>query len=428
MNHPHPPPTVSGAAMDIVVRPDRRCRYLLLCALFAVILVLSLTLWRWMPHGLLVDAGDIRIAAAQRRTFLDELIVRAKAAPLHSVILDATESGRVEEVFIRDGAVVKKGAPLFRLSNAQRQLDLLARQSDQATQISNLSNLRAALESSITDHQRRLSDLGYSLAQAERQFVRNQQLAAKGFISSAALEESEDRLNQQHHAMQAEEERAQTETAIKRQGLAQMQQASERLEFGLKLMRDTIDALTVRAPTDGRLTDFHLQVGEAVTPGQHIGRIDDPEQFKLSADVDEYYLDRVVPGRYGKTQIGTQTYTVEVTRIYPQIDKGRFAIELVFNGEQPRQLNPGQSLDTQISLGDPTPALLLPAGAFINDTGGAWVFVVAPNGETAQRRTIRIGRRSNSQIEVLAGLNEGDKVIVSSYAAFGRAERLQLNN
>jgi HlyD family secretion protein len=413
--------------MDSVVRVNHRRRYIVAGMVVAVIVPLLLALRHWMPQGLQVDANNIRIATAQRGVFLDDMIVRANAAPLNSVILDAVESGRVEDVFVRDGATVERDTPLFRLSNPQRQLDLLARQSDQATQISNLSNLRAALEASITDHERRMSDLQFSLTQAEKQYARNQQLAAKGFISPAALDESADRLAQQRHEIDSERSRARTEIEIKRQGLAQMEQASNRLESGLQLMHASIDALTVRAPANGRLTDFHLQVGEAVNPSQHIGRIDDPAHFKLSADVDEYYLSRIAPGRPGTARIGDQSYPVEVTRVYPQIDKGRFVIDMVFSKEQPRQLNPGQSLDTQITLGEPAPALLLPSGAFINDSGGTWVFVVAANGETAERRTIRTGRRSNSQIEVLAGLSDGEKIIVSSYAGFGRAERLQLS-
>ncbi|MES2073767.1 MAG: HlyD family efflux transporter periplasmic adaptor subunit [Pseudomonadota bacterium] len=427
MNHSLPSFAISGAAMDTVVRRSFARRFAWIGTLSIVALVMGIGMWRWMPRGLQVDAGEIRVAIAQHGTFLDDLIVRANAAPLNSVILDAVESGRVEEVFVRDGALLEKGDPLFRLSNPQRQLDLLARQSDQATQISNLSNLRASLEASITDHERRLSDLEFNLAQADKQYARNLQLAGKGFISNVVLEESADKLEQQRHTLDEERNRGSIEMEIKRKGLVQMEQASGRLESGLRLMLASIDALTVRASTAGRLTGFRLQVGEAVTLSQHIGRIDDPAHFKLSADVDEYYLNRVVAGRPGKVQTGDQFYAVEVTRVYPQIDKGRFTIDMVFAARQPPLLNPGQSLDTRITLGDPASALLLPTGAFINDSGGAWVFVVNSSEETAQRRPIRVGRRSNSQIEVTGGLSAGEKVIVSSYARFGHAVHLQLN-
>ncbi|PRC94956.1 efflux RND transporter periplasmic adaptor subunit [Solimicrobium silvestre] len=428
MNHPKTPYAVSGSAMDTVVRKSYRKQIIALSVGAVCVVALAISLWRWMPHGLQVEASELRMAVVERGIFLDEMVVRANATPLNSVILDAVESGRVEEVFVRDGTVVTQGTPLFRLSNPQRQIELLARQSDQATQISNISNLRAALAVSITDHERRLSDLQFNFQQAEKKNIRNKQLADKGFISGVALEESEDQLEQQRHVLSQEQSRSNEEMEIKRGGIAQMEQANARLASGLTLLNATIDALTVRAPTSGRLTDFHLQVGEAVAPNQHIGRIDDPVRYKLSAAVDEYYLNRVTANRQGKAQLNDQVFPVEVSRVYPQIDKGQFKIDMVFKAEQPAQLNPGQSLDTQIVLGDPKPALLLPTGAFINDSGGAWVFVVSPNGTTAERRMVKIGRRSNSQIEVVAGLAAGEKVIVSSYTGFGQATRLQLNN
>ncbi len=427
MNHPKTPYAVSGAAMDIAVPKSYRRQIIAAGSVMLSVLVMAYALWYWMPRGLQVDAAEVRTAVVEQGIFLNDMVVRANATPLNSVILDAVESGRVEEVFVRDGTVVNKGTPLFRLSNPQRQIELLARQSDQATQISNISNLRAALEVSKTDHERRLSDLQFNVEQAEKKYARNKKLAQQGFISAAALEDVEDALSQQRHALNQEQSRAEEEIQIKQAGIAQMEQANARLASGLMLLNANIDALTVRAPTTGRLTDFHLQVGEAVAPNQHIGRIDDPNRFKLSAEVDEYYLNRVTVGRLGKAQLNELSFPVEVSRVYPQIDKGQFTIELVFSSEQPAQLSPGQSLDMQITLGDPRPALILPAGSFINDSGGAWVFVLSPNGKNAERRTIKIGRRSNSQIEIVEGLKAADKVIVSGYTGFGQAVRLQLN-
>jgi len=412
--------------MDKVVPTNRRRQFFIAALLIGLGVACVFAVWHALPQGLQVAAADVRIAAVERGTFLDQIVVRANASPLHAVILDAVESGRVEEVFARDGALVEKEAPLFRLSNPQRQLDLLARQSDQATQISNLSNLRVGLEVSITDHERRLADLEFNVAQAEKQDARNRQLASQGFISNAALEESADKLAQQRHVLADERLRSGNEIAIKRNGLAQMEQAIARLDSGLALMNASIAALTVRAPAAGRLTDFHLQVGEGVTQNQHIGRIDDPVHFKLGADVDEYYLSRATVGRQGKAQSGEQGYPVEISRVYPQIDKGQFKVEMLFSKTQPPVLNPGQSLDTEIMLGDPVPALLLPAGEFINDSGGAWVFVLSADGSSAERRAIHLGRRSSSQVEVTAGLRAGEKVIVSGYAGFGHATHLQL--
>ena len=161
-------------------------------------------------------------------------------------------------------------------------------------------------------------------------------------------------------------------------------------------------------------------------PDQHIGRIDDPKRFKLSARIDEFYLSRVAVGRQGSVVQGDKAYALKVATVYPQIKDGRFTAEMVFTQGQPEVISPGQSMDAQLTLGEPAKALLLPSGAFVNDSGGAWVFVVAPDGERVEKRAVRIGRRNNSQLEVLSGLAAGEQVIISSYAPFGKAERLQL--
>ena len=392
----------------------------------ALLAACTFAAWHFMPRGLQVAAQDVRIAAAEQAVFLDDIVVRATAEPLNSVILDSVESGRVEEVFARDGAMVKKGHLLFRLSNPQRNLELLARQAEHAQQISNLSNLRVAQEAGRTDHQRRLSDLEFALAQAEKQHARNAKLAAQGFISSVSVDESADKLAQQRRAFRQEAEASDTDARVRRDALAQMERAIKGLQSGLLLVNATVDALAVRAPVDGMLTGFRLQVGETIKTDQHIGRIDDPNRFKLSALVDEFYLNRVTVGRHASVRQGDRSYAADISTIYPQIKEGRFTVELVFTKEQPPVLSPGQSLDAQVTLGEPGKATLLPNGAYLNETGAAWVFVVGRDGETVTRRAIRSGRRSNSQVEILSGLAPGEQVIVSSYAAFEKTERLQL--
>jgi HlyD family secretion protein len=188
----------------------------------------------------------------------------------------------------------------------------------------------------------------------------------------------------------------------------------------------TVDALSVRAPAAGVLTDFRLLVGETVRPDQRIGRIDDPVRFKLSAQVDEFYLSRVAVGRPGQVVQDGRAYPLRVSTIYPQIKDGRFTVEMIFTGGQPPVISPGQSLDARLTLGEPVRALLLPQGTYANDGGGAWVFVMAPDGRHAGRRTVRLGRRNDTQVEVLAGLAAGEAVIVSGYTAFGKAEQLEL--
>ena len=423
---PSPPLSpASGAGMDRLL-PKRRPNFVLLGGGVLVMLA-GLAVIAWLiPHGFQVAESDIRIATAHPGLFRDDVVVRSIAEPLHTIMIDALESGRVEEVVANDGAFVAKGALLFRLSNPQLSLNLVAREADRAQQISNLSNLRVSIETSQTEHQRRLLDLKFALAQAEKQYSRNAALAKTGVIAAVALEESEDRLAKQRQALDDENSRTIIEMRIKRDGIRQMEQAIEQLNVGLKVVNESIEALAVRAPIAGRLTDFRLQLGEIVKAEQRIGRIDDPRQFKLTAQIDEYFLGSVLTGKKGAVTVNGRDYAVVVNRIFPQITEGRFSVELLFTGDAPPDMSPGQSMQTKVTLGDTVPGLLLPNDAYLNDTGGAWVYVLASDGRSAKQRAIHIQRRNDSQVQVASGIVPGERVVVSTYAAFGSAKRLRI--
>lgn len=384
--------------------------------------------WQIVPRGLRVQAIDLRIATVERALFRNDLLVRASAAPRSTLLLDALESGRVEEILVDDGAMVEKGQLLFRLSNPQLRLNLVAREADRAQQISNLSLLKVALESSQTDHQRRALDLKFALSNARRDHARNVVLQEQGLIPKRTLEDSADLLQQQELSLADEQSRIGVEMRIKRDGIRQMQQAIERLDAGLKVVNDSIDALDVRAPIAGRLTDFHLQLGEIVKPEQRIGRIDDPRSSKLVAKLDEYYLGRVAEGQTGMATTLERSYPVRIARVFPQITDGRFTVDLEFTNDMPADLSPGQSAETRIALGESSPALVLPNDAWVTDGNGAWAFVVLQEGDAAVRRSIRTGRRNNTQVELASGLEPGERVIVSGYGRFGNAQRLQIEN
>lgn len=420
--------TVTGAAMDKVVPINYRRKIFKLSSVAIAIVSLLVVAWQFMPKGLQISATDIRKGLVEQGTFRDEVSLRANALALNSVILDAIESGRVEEVLIQDGAMVKRDQLLFRLSNPQRNLDLLQRKGEQTQQVSNLANLQVGFQMAATEHQRRLSALEFDLQQVQKKHERNIALAAQGYISKVALDESRDALTRRQFSVDEERQSKIAEDKVRSDALAQMGAGISALQSGLKLVSATVEALAVRAPIDGKLTDFKLQIGESISTGKRLGRIDDPRQFKLSAQVDEFYLSRIALGHQASASIDNKMFMLEVMSIFPQIKDGRFLVELKFKTEQAEKLNPGQSVDARITLGEPTTANLLPTGAYLNDTGGAWVFVLSKDGQTAERRTIKIGRRNQQQIEVLSGLRVGEQIITSSYAAFQAVDRLQIHH
>ncbi|MBI1834776.1 MAG: HlyD family efflux transporter periplasmic adaptor subunit [Burkholderiales bacterium] len=346
----------SGAAMDQIV-PINRKRRLLKLAFGALILFLVLILgWASLPKGLQVSVADIRIQAAEPGIFLDDIIVRANAQPLNSVILDSVEYGRVEEIYVQDGAMLKQGQLLFRLSNSQRNLDLLQRKGEHTQQVANMANMQVMFQSASADAKRRLAQLAFDLEQAKKRHERNRRLAQEGFISQVALEESTDQYERASFVYQEEVQHQKQNATTRQTALAQMEAGINGLQSGLALVTRAVDGLAVRAPIMGKLTDFHLQVGESVTTGKRLGRVDDPTSFKLQAYVDEYYLNRVTLAQQGKAQLVEQSYDIKVMAIYPQIKEGRFLVELSFIGQNPQQLHPGQSLDVNITLGAPKPA------------------------------------------------------------------------
>jgi HlyD family secretion protein len=199
------------------------------------------------------------------------------------------------------------------------------------------------------------------------------------------------------------------------------------MQSGLSIARDNLDALNLRAPVAGQLSGFSVQVGQSLQRGERVGQIDSPGRNKLIAGVDEFYLGRVQIGQKAQLDVGGKRYLTKVSKIYPQVQNGQFQVDLLFLGDEPVDLQRGQTLQARLTLGDPTPARMIPNGAFYNETGGAWVFVVSPDGRSAVKRNVRLGRRNTDTIEVLEGLDPGERVITSPYTGFADKTRLDLN-
>lgn len=427
MNAPNPNPQIrSGAAMDRVVKIAPHKRRLKVIVGACIAMALCALVWFLLPRGIPVKADEVQIATVGSGMFHDALVQRGSLVPLSSVFLDATDGGRVEEVRVRNGALLKKGELLFRLSNPQREQDVLARSAEVAQQLANLSSLRAALASAQSAYRRDESTAQYNVEQAKIKYERDVRLAEQGFIAQATLKEAADNLGYQRNQLERIRVDGQAELTTRNQSLREMNAAIDGLQNGLGLVRASVDGLSVRAPVDGRLTNFQLEVGELIKPSQRLGRIDDPGQFKLAANVDEYYLARVTPRLRGSVVLDGKTHAITLSRVDPQVKDGRFTVELTFDEGVPVGIQPGQSADITITLGQSKQALLIPDGLFYADSGGSWVFIVDADGKQAKRQTVRLGRRAAGKIEVLDGLKAGDRLIVSSYRQFGTAETLRL--
>lgn len=421
----------NGAAMDRAMpeAPGRRLRRL---ARFSVLIaggaLLAFYAWQQLPRGLPVSRSELDIVAVQRGLFHDVLVSRATVQPLQSVLLDAAEDGRVDQLLVKDGAEVQQGQLLYVLASAQHAQELMARSSEAAQQLANLATFRAQLVAAQAMQRRELTQAGFELDGARRAHKRNEALAAQGFVSAAALDESRDKFEQAQTLLEQLRADGREELATREESVRAMERAVVDLDRRLSALRAASDGLAVRAPVAGRLTGFALQLGESVRAGSHIARIDSAGRFKLETRIDEYYLPRIAMGLKGALDVEGRGHALQVTRIDPQVKNGRFSVELEFDDPPPTALQVGQGLDARLTLGQPQQALLLKDGGFHAETGGAWAFVLDADGRHAQRRELRLGRHAAGQIEVLGGLAAGEQVVVSSYRPFVNATSLQLND
>lgn len=414
----------SGAGMDRRVQQPSR-RWMVVSAVAAALVVAAL-LARYWPRGVPVSRADVEIATVKAGAFRDVVVGRATAQPLQSVLLDATEDGRVEQVLVKDGARVEAGQLLVVLASSQRAQELMARSSEAAQQLANLATFRAGLAQAQAAQRRELTQAAFELERASRLHQRNRDLAAQGFLSPSALEDSADKQALAQRLLTQLQADGREELRTREQSVQAMQRAVTDLDQRLTAMRTASEGLAVRAPVAGRVTGLALQVGESVRSGTRLARLDSLGRFKLELRLDEFHLARVREGLAAVLTHDGRAYALRVARIDPQVKDGRFSIELTFDAEPP-PLQVGQGLDVRLTLGQAGQALLLADGGFYADTGGAWAFVLDADGRHAERRPLQLGRRADGVIEVLGGVQAGEQVVVSPYRAFAGASALQLH-
>jgi len=415
--------------MDRVIEktPWQKHRAKLAWLIGGILLVVGF-LWLKPDAGraLKVQNDRIVVSTVTRGRFDDYIPVRGQVAPLKTVFLDAIEGGRVEAIHVEDGAQVEAGQLIVELSNTQLQLGVIARESEVTEQLNNLRNTELSLEQNRLEHKRNLVDINYNIIRLEREVKRLQPLVAKNMVDGGTLERLQDELQWYRNRREVTLESQATDERLQKLQMEQLRIAGEQLQRNLELAKRNLEALNMRAPVSGKLTAFDLEIGQALSEGMNIGQIDDPESFKVTANIDEYYLGRVDLEQRATFSTNGRDYTLVVRKIYPQVQNGTFEVDLVFEGAEPDSIRRGQTLQLNLELGSPTETLIIPNGAFYQDTGGNWIFVVAPEGQRAVKRNVRLGRRNVRDIEVLDGLEAGEQVITSPYTNYLDMDRLEL--
>jgi HlyD family secretion protein len=405
-------------SMDRVIGKPGRRRWPLLAGIgVAVIAVVALFVWL-LPsaHSIAVKASETEIAQVRREPFQDYVPVRAEVAPLTTVFVTAVEGGQVGEVLVLDGSEVAQGAPLARLTNPQLRLAVVAQEAEISGKLGDVSAQQLALQKAQAERERDLAQATYELQKARHELDRRQQLHDGGFDSDVALQTARDDAAYNQARVAALQATNVRETALGGAQANQVRALSGRLNDNLSVVQSSLDALTIKAPMKGRLTNFLLQPGQPLKAGDSVGQVDSEGAYKLTAELDEFYLGRVAVGQSATADIDGKAVPLKVARVLPQVTQGHFHVEMAFQGQPPAALRRGQSLDVRLILGDTRPAVVLPNEAWLEGSGGSYAFVMRPDGRHADRRTITVRRRNPQQVEVASGLAPGDRVVVSSYS------------
>ena len=384
--------------------------------LFAVALVIAaLAVWRLLPASGSTDiaAADIETGEVVRAPFADYLPVRATVAPRVTTLVGVLSGGQVEKLMVQDGAAVAEGQPLATLANPTLRLDVLTREAQIASQLGGVAGENLGIARNRLDRSAQIAQANYDLIKARRDLGIRQQLHDQGFLADAGVKSyAEEVAYQERRLSQLQSGGAAESRIIATQG-ARLNDTGRRLENNLAAVRAGLDALTIRAPAAGRLTNFTLQPGQTLKPGDPAGQVDSEGSWKLEADVDEYYLGRVAVGQRGNANGAVLT----VSKVLPAVKDGRFRVELTFDRAAPAGLNRGQTIDLRITLGSTAPALVAPVGGWLEAGGGAQAFVIDADGAHARRRAIRTGRRNPEQVEILSGLSAGERIVTSNTAS-----------
>jgi len=353
--------------------------------------------------------SQITLGTVRLGPFEDYIAVRAIVAPLVTAYLTTEQGGTVKQVAAEDGAMVKKGQPLIVLSNPALELQVAAQQ--------------LSFEQTRFKYQQDLLNIQHQLDTLKANLERD-----KILLDGNALPPSTYRQEQGEYAYYQELQKATIASHAAEEKVRATQLTGDTSGGKVDIARAGVEALTIRAPMDGQLTALDAEIGQSKPVGAVLGQVNSADRFKLTAQIDEFYLGQVADGQGARFTVDDREYRAKVAKVYPQVANGTFKADFYFDGPAPAGIHVGQAIDMKIELGGARQAVMLPNGPFYQDTGGNWVFVVTPDGSAAIRRNVKLGRRNPEYVEVVEGLKPGEQAIVSGYEAFLKMDRIEFTS
>lgn len=413
--------------MDTTIKSRKRGLWPWLAGLVVIAIALSLLAnFAGKDKRFRVNGERLSISTVRTALFEDYLALRVYVEPYKTVYLDAIEGGRVDNIFVEEGDIVEQGQALLELSNTTLQLDIISREAQVSEQLNDLRNTKLAIEQNRLNLKRELIELDYQIKSLKRRLIRRKKVS--NYIGKEELESLTDELDYMEKRRALTLESQEAETKMRFAQVAQLEENVIQQEKNLLIARSNLDNLSVKAPRSGRLSDFNAEIGETKDRGERLGQIDDIHRYKLSGQVSEFYLSKLAVGQRAQIDIDGRIYTLELSKIYPEIKNNEFEIDLIFIDDHPQNIRRGQTLNPRLSLSQSENSLLVDNGSFFQESGGAWVFVVDENGRHAYRRDIQFGRRTPNHLEIISGLQEGEKIIVSSYRNYRNIDKLLIED
>ena len=393
----------------------------------ALVVFIGWLLFRDNSSTLRVDAQLLNVASVEQGEFNDYVRLTGSVQPMTTVQLSPLESGVVERIVAEEGTQVKRGDVILEMSNNSLSMQILQSEADLAEKQNILRNTMISMEQERLALRQEKLQLDLEVSRLKRTFEQNQSLYNDKLLAREDYLRSKEDYELAVGRRNLVLERQRQDSLYRSSQVTQMEESLLSMQRNMELIRQRVDNLKVKAPIDGEVGMLDAVLGQSLQQGANIGQVNDLTTYKVQAQVDEHYIDRVTTGLVASFERQDTRYEMQLRKVYPEVRNGQFKADFRFVGDAPENIRSGQTYYLNLQLGEAAEAILIPRGSFYQATGGKWIYVLDASGEKAYRREIRIGRQNPQYYEVVEGLQPGEKVIVSSYDNFGDNEVLILN-
>ena len=366
-----------------------------------------------------VNGDTLSVNEVRSGEFNDYIRVSGTVQPLITIQISPVEGGMVEEIMIEEGSQVKKGDEILRLTNDGLDLQILNSEAELAEKENILRNTQIQMEQDRLNVRQQKAEFQVNVRRLKRTYEQQKQLFDEKLIAREDYLKAKEDYDLAMEKLQLIMEKEIQDSLYRSTQVERMRESLENMQLNMQMIRKRKDNLTIKSPIDGQLGILDAVLGESIGAGTKIGQISDMSSYKIEAQIDEHYIDRVVPGLQATFERQETLYNAALRKVYPEVREGKFKADFKFDGDTPENIRSGQTYYLNLQLGSPEAALLIPRGSFFQKTGGKWIYVVAPDGSRATKREIRIGRQNPQYYEVLEGLSPGEQVITSGYDNYG---------